>query len=341
MSIETLAFGGNGGSSFDEQFVRSIGFSAGGLVDAIVLNGERFGGSGGSEGRVLEFGPDEYIKELTIMTGRARIKGRPRKRRSRSVFKISFKTNRGRTLEAGTGTAGKDRTSVTLSGIRVLAIGGSSGRRLDKLRIKYISDYVESELIEKGANAVLSVVPQGQKLETFVSNRVSRLAATERLLETTASFEQTSEAGAAFGEFSARASTTFGFTVTARVQLTERLETERVNTETRTYEPPAGHIGLEVVKVDVFRSEDDTGADDDDDTVEDGDEDEGTVWMFPVAEPNIVSVDVAQARSLTDDLYDLTGQLDLHLPPIASKKGERYGYEAFALSAPLSKVSTG
>ncbi len=341
MSIETLAFGGNGGNSFDEQFVRSIGFSAGGLVDAIVLNGQRFGGSGGSEGRILEFGPEEYINELTIMTGRARIKGRPRKRRSRSVFKILLKTNRGRSLEAGTGTAGKDRTSITLSGIRVLAIGGSSGRRLDKLRIKYISDYVESELIEKGANAVLSIVPQGQRLETFVSNRVSRLAATERLLETTASFEQTSEAGAAFGEFSARASTTFGFTVTARVQLTEQLETERVNTETRTYEPPAGHIGLEVVKVDVFRSEDDTGADDDDDTVEDGDEDEGTVWMFPVAEPNIVSVDVAQARSLTDDLYDLTGQLDLHLPPIARKKGERYGYEAFALSTPLSKVPTG
>lgn len=302
MSIQTIALGGDGGKSFDEQTVRSIGFRSGERVDAILLNGERHGGNGGKERLVFELQPDEYIDEMTVWRG-----GR--------IHRIKLSTSRGRSMDVGQ-SGGKN--AITLKDIRVLGIGGKSGEELDKLRIRYIKDYRASDILETGVSAVVSVIPQGQRIEVSTSQRVSKLSATRQLMETVFRFETSIETSAgsssAFGEFSSKVNTTFGLEVTSQTEINEQVETEETSTETMTYAPPLGQVGLEIVQVDVFRSQD------------------GLVWMFPTTEPAIVSVAQDAALPGHENLYDMTGLLGLHIPAMSGQQTTHNGYDYFKMT---------
>ena len=302
MSIVTKPIGGDGGKSFEIEAVRTIGFRSGNRVDAIILNGSRKGGGGGSESKVLELQGDEYIEHMEIWV---------KKHKSVRVHKVFLRTSRGRTLSAGK-EAG---TKTTLSGVRILGLGGNSGNELDKLRVRYIEDYTPSATIHAGALAVIGVIPQGQTTETFVSSRVSKLQASSLFLEIVSTVETTTETGGAVGEFTAKASTTFGLSVTTSTEFREEVETETVESERITYAPPAGHVGLEVVQIDVFRASD------------------GTIWQFPVSEPSIVSTPVASTPALFADVYDMTGTLALNFPALAQERVEKNGQDYYALRA--------
>ena len=301
MSIVTKPIGGDGGKSFDVEAIRTIGFRAGNRVDAILLNGSRKGGGGGSESEVLELQGDECISHMDIWV--------KKHKRSRRVFKVFLRTSRGRTLSAGK----EGGTKTTLSGIRVLGIGGKSGDELDKLRVRYIKDYTPSAVVDR-ALAVIGVIPQGQTTETFSSSRLNKLSATSLFLEVVSSLETTSETGAA-GEFTAKASTTFGLSVTTSTEVREEIESETFESETVTYSPPEGHVGLEVVQIDVFEAND------------------GTIWQFPVAEPLIISTPVGSAPALFDNVYDMTGTLALNFPALAEERVKKNGQEYYALQA--------
>ncbi len=213
-------------------------------------------------------------------------------------------TSFGRKLKGGTLRG----PSKTLNGVRILGLGGNVGHMVFKLRARCIADYQESALIETGAIAVISVIPQGQTFESFESSRVSKMEASRLFIETVTSISQTSESSAAVGEFTAKASTTFGLSVTTQNEFSQQVETETVNSQRMTYAPPAGHVGLEVVRMDVFRASD------------------GTVWFFPTSEPSIVSASVSGEAVIKEDLYDMTGVLPLHLPYMTD---QCYGYERF------------
>jgi hypothetical protein len=66
MAIETQLLGGNGGSPFDIEAVKSLAVRSGARIDALILNGSRHGGTGGTEKPGLEFLPDEYIDRMVI-----------------------------------------------------------------------------------------------------------------------------------------------------------------------------------------------------------------------------------------------------------------------------------
>ena len=302
MSIVTKPIGGDGGKSFEIEAVRTIGFRSGNRVDALILNGKRNGGGGGRESKVLEMQGDEYIDHMEIWSGR-------HKNRSTRIHKIFLRTSRGRTL-----TVGKESgTKTTLSGVRVLGLGGKSGDELDKLRVRYIKDYKPSAVIDQGALAVIGVIPQGQTTETFVSSRVSKLSASSLFLEIVSTIESTTETGGVSGEFTAKASTTFGLSVTTSSEFREEIETETFESERITYAPPAGHVGLEVIQIDVFKASD------------------GTIWQFPVSEPSIVSTPVASTPALFANVYDMTGTLSLNFPALAQDRVEKNGQHYYAL----------
>lgn len=297
MSIQTKAIGGDHGTDFDIQAVQSIGFRASDMVESVLLNGAEYGDKQGKETLILDFQQDEYIRKLVIYEvhnkGETRIRGG------------ALTTSLGRTIKAGTLSG----TATVLDGIRVLGLGGNAGHQLFKLRVRYISDYQESEVIETGAIAVTSVIPQGQTFESFESSRVSKMNVSRTFLETVTNIQHTTESSAAVGEFTAKASMTFGLSVTTQSEFSQQVETEVTNSERMTYAPPKRHVGLEVVRMDVFRASD------------------GTVWFFPTSEPSIVSAPVSGDAVITDELYDMTGTLSLHLPYMAD---QCYGYERFA-----------
>ncbi|WP_095590670.1 jacalin-like lectin [Actibacterium ureilyticum] len=306
MTIQTIAIGGDHGTDFDIQAVRSIGFRASNMVEAVLLNGSRHGDKQGSESLVLDLQQDEYINKLVVH------EGYHKKRKERRIYGVDLTTSLGRGLRVGT-LNDKTAKVTKLEGVRILGLGGNVGHMLFKLRARYIADYTESALIESGAIAVTSVIPQGQTFESFESSRVSKMNASRTFLETVTSIEHTTESSAAVGEFTAKASMTFGLSVTTQSEFSKQVETETVNSERMTYAPPAGHVGLEVVRMDVFRASD------------------GTVWFFPTSEPSIVSAAVSGDAVIQDDLYDMTGTLPLHLPYMAQKC---YGYERFAALQP-------
>lgn len=296
MSIQTRAIGGDHGADFDIQAVHSIGFRTSDMVESVLLNGAEYGDKRGKETLVLDFQQDEYIHKLVVYEvynkGETRIRG------------VEVTTNLGRKVKAGTLSG----SATVMEGIRVLGLGGNAGHQLFKLRVRYISDYQASETIEIGAIAVTNVIPQGQTFESFESSRVSKMNASRSFLETVTSLEHTTQSSAAVGEFTAKASMTFGLSVTTQSEFSTQVETETTNSERMTYAPPAGHVGLEVVRMDVFRA---SG---------------GTVWFFPTSEPSIVTAAIAGDAVIKEELYDMTGTLTLHLPYMAD---QCYGYERF------------
>ena len=129
MSIAIRTFGGNGGGPFDIEAVKSVGFRSGDRIDALLLNGSRYGGAGRRESTTLEFHPDEYIDRIAIRHG-ARIDA------------IEIHTNMGRSLSAG-GNGGRREE---LTNIRVLGLGGNSGGELDNLRVQFMPNYTPATL---------------------------------------------------------------------------------------------------------------------------------------------------------------------------------------------------
>jgi len=299
MSIQTTTLGGTHGTDFDIQAIHSIGFRATDMVEAIVLNGERHGDNQGRETDVLDMQQDEYIETLIVY------ESYDKKRKELRVRGVTLTTSLGRKLSAGTLSGPVKK----LQGVRIIGLGGNAGHMLFNLRARHIPNYQPSRKVDGDWTAVIGVIPQGQTFESFASSRVSKMNASRLFLETVTSVQQTTEGGAAMGEFSAKASTTFGLTVTTQAEFNEQVETETINSERITYAPPQGHVGLEVVKMEVFEASD------------------GTVWFFPVTEPSIVSAPVSGDAVIREQLYDMTGTLTLHLPYMAE---QTYGFERFA-----------
>ncbi|MEM1299176.1 MAG: jacalin-like lectin [Pseudomonadota bacterium] len=295
MTIRNIAIGHNHGTNFDIEVVRSIGFRFTSRVEAILLNGTRHGDNQGHETETLEMQPEEYISRLEVTT--LIEKGETR------VRHIKLTTSLNRTLEAGSAGSGE---KTVLSGVRILGLGGNVGHQLFMLRVRFIENYKPSEVIPGDFFAVTNIIPQGQEFESFKSSRVARMNSSRFFLETVTSIQTTTEAGAAVGDFSAKASTEFGFSVTTQSEFTEQVETETTESQTIRYAPPEGHVGLEVVPMDAFRASD------------------GSIWYFPTNAPSIVSAPVSGESVIKQDFYDMIGVLPLHLPYMAEQS---YGFE--------------
>jgi len=308
MTIITQAVGGDGGKPFDIEAINEIGVRSGERIDALFLNGNRHGGGGGRERERFTLTNGEYINYISVRHGRL-------------IDRLEFRTNLGRTMRHG-GGGGRQ---TEFKDIRVLGLGGRSGNELDKLRIHYIENY-EPSLVEPGRQtAILGIVPQGERIETFVSSRVSRLNSTRRLFETTFSAEQSNSAeaslGSGKGEFVAKTNSTFGFSQTITSEFIKQLETEEIQSETVTRSPEAGFVGLETVQVEVFRVDNKSRG------IEDG------FWMFPVGTPEYIEVREEIGIPNLESVIDMTGVLGLQLPVMADRRVTKFGHDFYEQKA--------
>ena len=117
-------FGGNGGSPFPPVVPLKLSMRTGAYVDAIILNGQRHGGNGGSPTGVLQLGDGEYVNRVVIRHGAF-------------VDRLEFYTNLGQSLHGG----GQGGSLSSLNNVRVLKIGGRNGRYLDQIEVIYCADY--------------------------------------------------------------------------------------------------------------------------------------------------------------------------------------------------------
>jgi hypothetical protein len=298
MSIVTEAFGGNGGTLFEIEAVKSLGVRSHARIDALLLNGSRRGGAGGTEREILEFHPDEYINYLAIKSG-AR------------VDRLEIGTNKGRGFNYG----GNGGTAVALRNIRVLGLGGNSGSELDKLRVRYIPNYTESSLIEGNQVAIIDILAPGESIEQSVSREVSHLSAAKRILAYELTLGVGSQLGTEsnpIGEFVAKLTASVGLKRTSTTEINEEIRIIEESSQKRTFSTPMGSVGLDMVLVDVYREAEN-----------------GLVWLFPVSESQIVTVPLDSGLAASTGAYDLTRLVAVQLPSMANRLEDRYGYHYF------------
>ena len=124
-NLVQASFGREAGESFSPVVPLKLSARTGGWVDALIVNGERYGGDGGGPKGVLELQEGEYINRMAIWTGRD------------YVQRLEFYTNLGQTLTGGR----KDGSRADLDDIRVVKIGARSGRYLNRVDVAYCANY--------------------------------------------------------------------------------------------------------------------------------------------------------------------------------------------------------
>lgn len=115
--LQSQKFGGEGGDHFALLEIKSIAIRHGNKVDALIINGIRYGGTGGDQTQTLTLGEDEYINKMVVRHGN-------------SIDKLVVYTNLGRTIGGG----GKGGSQSVIEG-KIVKIGGKSGNRLDGLQV--------------------------------------------------------------------------------------------------------------------------------------------------------------------------------------------------------------
>ncbi len=121
----TQSWGSNWGTPLSLQSVKSLGLRTGLYVDAILLNGELYGGRGGEQSRMFDLEKDEYITEVVIRSGKW-------------MDYLSLTTNKGNKVSGGGGGG----NLTILKNIRVLEIGGCFDGLIRQLTLKYVENYV-------------------------------------------------------------------------------------------------------------------------------------------------------------------------------------------------------
>jgi len=301
MAFRTDHFGGgnpfnnNPGSPFPVQSARSLGLRSGNAIDALILNGQRFGGTGGTITSELELSPDEYIDDVVI-------------RSDHHVDFLEFRTNRGRTLATGGGSGGRERRR---NNIRVLGIGGRSGNVLDVISIRYIENFAEAELIERNQLVVTNIITPGVSIEEIISTEVSTLYAITKIWELVFTAGRGESLEASFDAFIAKITSETSIKATTREEIRTEIRNKVATSQKTTKSPLPGSAIVEVVPVNVYR---DGG---------------GMVWFFPTSGARPISVPLEAGIDSNIEVYDLTRTLALQFPSMANRRGSRHGYDFY------------
>lgn len=322
MVKENSYFGGKGGKPFPMEFVHSIGIESDEyLLRGLRLNGEVYGSKGDI---VVEkiMNNTEFINEVIIGHFKAKAN-----RVKNIILSLTFKTNIGRTIEAGNldhrvpaPVARKHKLAkswgdleviyYTLSNIRVLGIGGDSDKYLDRIGITYIEDYIPSVQIMSGY-AVIDVITPGTKLTTYSEEETKQISGYKKVLEKTFNIS-TKTQSKGLGEFIAKVAVMTESKSTSREEINKEMTQVLKEGRTKEFFPLEGEFGLEIVGVNVFK-----------DTQND------LYWIAPQGSaPNIISVSL-DSPGFAEDLFDLTGVLDLQIPNWRRRKEEKYNFDFY------------
>lgn len=287
--INIATYGRDGGDPFSTDVVRSLAIRSGSEVDALIVNGRRHGGEGGSPSNTLVFDNDEFISSITLRCG-ARID------------QVSLVTNFGR--QVGGGGDGGDPHE--LKNIRVIAIGGRSGARLDQLQITYVEDYVPSTVLAERAQFVIGFTPQNTKLTEYEDATYRTVDSYEKITETMLSQKYSASVEA---EYYAKVafSTEIAYVNMSTTTISHELMRELKNGKCVEKTVNAGQVGLLLLNGTIMRHPD------------------GKVWMYPTTTLSYAVIGIGDFMNVLNH-YDLTGELATQMPELLRYRTEKNGY---------------
>ncbi|UUC46925.1 jacalin-like lectin [Flavobacterium cerinum] len=287
MVIKT--FGGTGGSEFAADYIQSIGLYCGKEVDSITINGNKHGGGGGGDAGALILSSDEYISKVVIRSGER-------------IDKLMLTTNKGRTIGGGGGGG----SETTLDNIRVVAIGGKSGTRVDQLKITYVENYEPSSLVEKRGQFVVGFTPQGTILKEYTESTSKTSDSYENVTETMLSQQYNASVEA---EYYAKVafSTEIKYVNTQLTTIKKELSTQLINQQSKEVTIEKGMVGVLLVDGAVMKGSD------------------GVYWMYPNTLLSYAVIAVTDYQNILNH-YDLTGELATQMPELLKYKTEKNDY---------------
>lgn len=263
------SFGGNGGVAFAPRVVQSIGIRSGAMVDALILNGDHYGGYGGGPSPVITLEDNDYIKQIDVRAG---------------VFvdHLTFTTKSGSVINGG----GNGGIAHSLSNIRVTRLGGRCGALLDQISIEYVPNYAESVVMETGGRAIFAVSPPGSQIQEYQEKEIQTLRAYESIFTTMLS-QLDANGSVDVVMYAAKMSGTLS-TTTNTQSLRESIEERKKTSSAQTINIPANAVGILVGSVSLMKSA------------------AGMYWLKPEVPPSWLVFNSTQWGSL-DGLYDVTG----------------------------------
>ncbi|MGB3759937.1 MAG: hypothetical protein WBA07_26785 [Rivularia sp. (in: cyanobacteria)] len=264
-------FGNNGGTEFAPQIVNEIQLYTGNVVDSISINRKRHGGTGGHGSRGLVLEPGEYITWLKICSGNV-------------IDYASFRTNLGRSISGG----GKGGRCRTLSNVRVVAMGGKSGIRLDNIKVYYIPRYQPPRVLKRNVNAIVHLDSPGTTRE-IIRNETYRQLESLTIIESHAvGISSTTTASAElFGFMNASLKNKFSYNYSSVSQAFNEAESFLQKLNKTTQNIGSDRVGLTVVRGNLMESAD------------------GTRWIVPVGSPTYLNHRINQGHKLRG-YFDLT-----------------------------------
>jgi hypothetical protein len=226
--ITTMEFGFQpaGSSQFSLEFPQTIGMRHGGGIDALVLNGNQFGGHGGLNPEIIDINED-YIVEFRVRAGRS-ANGYD------MINFLYFKTKSGQEIFGGD----DPNTYTAYKNIKVLRIGGwSDVTYLFDIQIEFIQNYSESTVIERDADTILDYHTGPADIVTYE----------ERSVQVTQSYSYTSQqlsnmtidvsaSGEYFEKFSASTHMQSQSTTTEEIQRSNEISYHRHRPHPRKYD---------------------------------------------------------------------------------------------------------
>lgn len=288
--IVTKNFGGDGGDGFDPLFVKRLALRGGDVVDAIIINGEHYGGDGGHQSDTLHFDADEYITEVYIHTGDL-------------VDYLRFVTNHGRDVSIG-GEGGDNH--YELKNVRVIAIGGSRGSLLDRIDITYVDNYEPSKIVQRRAQFVIGFTSPDTTLREYADSLYKTTDSYQKITETM--LDQTYSASIE-AEYYAKVA----MSTTIRYQnISKTTVFHELSEELRTGISTEKKVGPEQVGVLLTNGDILCGSN-------------GKTWMFPTTPLSYAVISIDAYQNVLNH-YDLTGELATQMPGLRNHKTEKDGY---------------
>ncbi len=292
----TQSWGSNEGTPFSLQPVKSLRLRTGRYIDAIVLNGARYGGTGGGETDVIHFDNDEYISEVVIRSGAW-------------MDYLSFTTTDNGKEPSEVFGGGGGGNEIILKGIRVLGIGGVYEGVLNYLSLMYVKDYEPSTPVEggRGLDFILDYLHPGQTITEYDEVNVRSLEAFEKTSQ-----HMTSLTASVKAEYFGKASFSGETKIVNTTTETIRTEFERESRTARTVERtiPEGSVGLVFATGNLMKSA------------------EGEYWMYPTGPVTNSQVALTDTEAVKD-CYDLTGSLEGQMSSLKPLKKIKYGFDCY------------
>ena len=273
----TKTFGGNDGGTFELEFPKKLGLRTGSEVDALLLNGGKHGGSGGSNPTEIELGKTHYWSEFQVRSGLR-------------IDYLRFKASNDEEIKGG-GSGGAD--GGTFTGIRILRIGGKSGSMLDSIRIEYIQDYKPSTFIAN-AKGIFQIATSNQKIDTYskdTTNIVLSYSHSTTVFSQSVASENASVSGEYYAEFSASTGYTQTDSTTTSItkQCTDAIDKEVSTSTKKTISD--NEAGFLIGDIKIMQGSD------------------GSYWMHPAGPATWITLKETEYKRLIG-YYDFTSAAD-------------------------------